>query len=106
MLARQPLRGEIWFVDPPGQPYDPHQPRPALVISSNARNRRSDDFIFIPVFSTGTLGPTRVPLGAGIGGISHDSILFCEEISTLHLDLVRDGPLGRPVPDELLEKAV
>ena len=40
----------------PGQPDDPHQPRPALVISEDVRNRLTDDVIVVPIFSTGRLG--------------------------------------------------
>jgi mRNA-degrading endonuclease toxin of MazEF toxin-antitoxin module len=106
MRAPLPLRGEIWFVDTPGQPYDPHQPRLSLVVSSNARNRNSDDVIVVPIFSNGNLGPTRIPIASGVGGISHDSILFCEEITTLHVDFIRHGPLGRPVSADLLDQVV
>jgi mRNA interferase MazF len=106
VLDPRPVRGEIWFVDTPGQHYDPHQPRPALVVSSNARNRNSDDVIVIPIFSNGNLGPTRLAIDAGVGGLAHDSVLFCEEITTLHVDFVRHGPLGPAVPAELLDRAV
>jgi len=95
--AGHPHRGEIWLVETPNQPDDPHQPRPALVVSENVRNRRSDDIIVVPIFSAGQIGPTRVALRAGVNGLVHDSILFCEEISTLHRTFVIDGPLGDPV---------
>lgn len=96
-------RGEIWSVYTPGQPDDPHQPRPALVISENVRNRMSDDLIVVPIFSRGTLGPTRVALSAGEGGIAHNSILFCEEITTIGKDFLRRGPFGPPVPETVLD---
>src|SRR5438067_1726655 len=48
-----PRRGEIWFVETPNQPDDPHQPRPALIISANVRNRLADDVIVVPIFSRG-----------------------------------------------------
>lgn len=97
-----PLRGEIWTVYTPGQPKDPHQPRPALVVSENVRNRRADDLTVIPIFSEGALGPTRVTVSAGMGGIRRDSVLFCEEITTIHRDFLERGPLGSPVDERLL----
>ncbi|MBI2939550.1 MAG: type II toxin-antitoxin system PemK/MazF family toxin [Chloroflexi bacterium] len=106
MADRPPLRGEIWLVETPGQPYDPHQPRPALVVSANARNWHSDDLTLVPILSRGTFGPTRVAIDAGTGGLPHESVLFCEEIFTIHRDFVSRGPLGPPVPDELLRRVV
>ena len=101
-----PRRGELWSVYTPGQPVDPHQPRPALIISADVRNRLSDDVIVIPIFSAGRLGPTRVALRAGTGGIRHDSILFCDEITTIHRDFLARGPLGPAVPDSVLRQVV
>jgi mRNA-degrading endonuclease toxin of MazEF toxin-antitoxin module len=103
MAGGVPLRGEIWLAYTPGQPTDPHQPRPVLVISADVRNRNRDDVVVIPIFSRGRLGPTRVPLTAGSGGIDHDSVLFCEEITTIDRDFLADGPLGEPVPERILD---
>mgnify|MGYP000856160676 CR=1 FL=1 len=97
-----PRRGEIWLVDLPNQPDDPHQPRPALVISEDIRNRRTDDVIVVPIFSSGRLGPTRLPIRPGPWGLTHESVLFCEEITTLHQSFLVEGPLGRSVPSILL----
>lgn len=100
---RWPRHGEIWRAYTPGQPDDPHQPRPVLIVSVNTRNRLTDDVIVVPIFSQGRLGPTRVPIAAGIGGLAHDSVLFCEEITTLDRDYLEAGPLGPPVTEELLD---
>ncbi len=97
-----PRRGEIWSVWTPGQPEDPHQPRPGLVMSENVRNRSSDDLIVIPIFSDGPLGPTRVPLVAGSGGILRDSVLFCEEITTIAREYLARGPWDGLVDDDTL----
>jgi mRNA-degrading endonuclease toxin of MazEF toxin-antitoxin module len=35
------------------------------------------------MFSRGRVGPTRVPIPAGAGSVPFDSVLFCEEITTL-----------------------
>jgi mRNA-degrading endonuclease toxin of MazEF toxin-antitoxin module len=101
-----PRCGEIWWVYTPGQPYDPHQPRPALIISDNTRNRRADDVIVVPIFSRGTPGPTRVPLAAGEGGLPHDSVIFCEEVATIHHDFLASGPFDPPVSEDVLEAVV
>jgi mRNA-degrading endonuclease toxin of MazEF toxin-antitoxin module len=101
-----PRQGEIWYVNFPNQPNDPHQPRRALVISENVRNFSPDvdDYTVIPIFSEGALGPTRVQLSEGIGGIDHDSVLFCEEITTLFEEFFGDGPAGPPVPRAIIEE--
>jgi mRNA-degrading endonuclease toxin of MazEF toxin-antitoxin module len=101
-----PRRGEIWLVETPNQPDDPHQPRPALVVSEDYRNSRSDDIVLIPIFSSRRLGPTRVAIRAGVGGLSHNSILYCEEIVTLHRSFVIDEPLGDVVSPSLMGRVV
>ena len=106
MLSRRPRRGEIWFVFTPGQPNDPHQPRPALILSADVRNRVSDDSIIVPAFSGQRPGPTRVAIRAGMGGIPRDSTFFCTEVTTLHDDFLADGPLGDLVSNDVLEQVV
>jgi len=91
---QSPRRGEFWTAFTPGQPDDPHQPRPVLVISEDVRNRLRDDVIVVPAFSAGRSGPTRVPVPASSGGLPHDSVLFCEEVTTIDKDFLRRGPLG------------
>jgi mRNA-degrading endonuclease toxin of MazEF toxin-antitoxin module len=97
-----PRRGEIWLVEMPNLPYDPHQPRPALIVSDDHRNRLFDHVIVAPSYSSRRHGPTRIPIRAGTGGIYHDSVLYCEEVTTLHRDFLVDGPLGPPVSPSLL----
>lgn len=106
MREARPLRGEIWSVYTPGQPTDPHQPRPALVISVEERNQVEDDVVVIPVFTRGAIGPTHIPIRGGVGGLGHDSVLFCEEITNLDIDFLGEGPLGDRVPESLLRRVV
>ncbi|MBI2863491.1 MAG: type II toxin-antitoxin system PemK/MazF family toxin [Chloroflexi bacterium] len=106
MKELPPFRGEIWYVYMPGQPTDPHQPRPAVVISADERNQSEDDVIVVPIFTRGELGPTRVPIGEGIGGLRHDSVIFCEEITTLSIEFLDQGPLGDRVPESLLRRVL
>lgn len=106
MREMPPLRGEIWRVYTPGQPGDPHQPRPALVVSVDERNRTEDDVLVVPLFSRGKAGPTHLPVRAGVGGLGHDSVLFCEEVTTIDMDFLEEGPLGDPLPEALLRRVV
>ena len=91
---KSPRRGEFWTVYTPGQPDDPHQARPVLIMSEDVRNRLRDDVIVVPAFSGGRLGPTRVPVPAKSGGLFHDSVLFCEEVTTIDKEFLLRGPLG------------
>lgn len=90
----------------PGQPDDPHQPRPALILSDDVRNRLTDDVIVIPFFSRGRLGPTRVAVPSGAGGMAHASVAFCEEITTVDRDFLGSGPLGRRLEPALMAAIV
>jgi mRNA-degrading endonuclease toxin of MazEF toxin-antitoxin module len=102
-----PRQGEVWYVYFPGRPGDPRQPRPAIVVSENLRNRVRDHLIAVPIYSRGQVGPTRVALPSGAGGLRHDSVAFAEEIATVDRDfLAGDGPLGPPVPPDLLRAVV
>ena len=88
----------------PGQPDDPHQPRPGIVVSEDVRNRLTDDLILVPLFSAGNLGPTRVQLPRGTGGLQRASIAYCEEVTTVDRDFLSRGPLGgRLSPAELAD---
>ena len=101
-----PARGEVWSVRLPGKPDDPHQPRPALVISSDYRNQVADDVIVVPIFSIGADSPTHVRIARGEGGIKKDSVLFCEELTTLELGFLVRGPWGPPVDAGVLRSVV
>ena len=101
-----PRRGEVWDVYTPGQPDDPHQPRPVLVVSADERNQIEDDVVVVPIFSHGAPGPTHIPIRGGTGGLDHDSVLFCEEITTLDVEFLHAGPRGSTLPDPLLRRVV
>lgn len=101
-----PRRGQVWTAFSPGHPDDIHQPRPVLIVSHDVRNRLADDVIVVPIFSVGRLGPTRVSINAGTGGIPHDSVLFCAEITTITHEFLDQGPLGTRVPEALLQEVI
>jgi mRNA-degrading endonuclease toxin of MazEF toxin-antitoxin module len=53
-----------------------------------------DNLIVVPVFSAGQLGPTRISLPARSSGLRHNSVIFCEEITTIDRDFLTRGPVG------------
>lgn len=81
-------RGELWWARIPNQPDDKHQPRPVLIVSEDERNQAKDDILAVPLFSGGPPGPTHIPLPAGEGGTTQESVLFCEEVTCLDVDFV------------------
>jgi mRNA-degrading endonuclease toxin of MazEF toxin-antitoxin module len=100
-----PRRGEVWLAYTPGQPADPHQPRFVLVVSSDVCNRAREHVMVVPIFSTGNLGPTRLVIPSVGTGLRYDSVLFCEELTTLDKSFLADGPRGR-VGSEVLDQVV
>ena len=69
--------------------------RPVLVISIDARNLRSSDVLVIPCTTNLREAPTHVRLARGEGGLPRESVLKCEQITTLmrqDVDLVPLGP--------------
>jgi len=98
-------RGEVWLAQLPGQPSDPHQPRFVLIVSADVRNRARDHVMVVPIFSTGNLGPTRLVISAHGTGLHHESVLFCEELTTFDEDFLESAPRGR-VSTEVLDDVV
>lgn len=76
------------------------------MVSENVRNTVRDDLIVVPMFWRGRAGPTRVPLPAGAGNVPFDSVLFCEEITTLDRDFLASGPLGSPLDGHRMHEVV
>lgn len=101
-----PRRGEIWTVALPNQPTDPHTPRPAVIISTDVRNRLAGDVLVVPLSSTLRQLPTHVFLPAGIGGQLSDSMAKCEHITALDKRFLDRGPLGDPLPENLMREIV
>ena len=97
-----PLRGCLYWVVIPGEPGDKR--RPALVVSVDARNRLASDVLVIPASTTLRVAPTHVRLRKGTAGIRMDSVLKCEQITTLPKSLLSDSALGGPLSLGLLEE--
>ncbi len=96
-----PDRGCLYWVAIPGEPAAKR--RPALVVSVNARNRLADDVLVIPASTTLRPAPTHVRVRKGTGGLPRDSVLKCEQITTLPKRLLGESALGGPLSAALLE---
>ncbi len=96
-----PQRGCLYWVEMPGE-RDAKQ-RPALVVSVDARNRLADDVLVIPASTTLRPAPTHVRLRKGTAGLPRDSVLKCEQITTLPKRLLGASALGGPLSAGLLE---
>lgn len=104
-MSRQnfPKKGEVWWVNLPNQPNDPHQPRVAIVVSRDSRNARTDDYMVVPCFSNMSSNlNTHVVIPAGQGGLPHQSIAKCDQLTTLHKSLLTGGPLGDRINESLM----
>lgn len=96
-----PQSGEIWWVMLPNQPGDPHQPRPALIVSTNGRNKSCNDVVLVPLTSSPGFVPhplVHIHIPAGEGGARRDCYARCDQITTLNKSLLDSkGPLGAPI---------
>ena len=109
MSAADPKRGEVWLAYTPGPARDEaiRHPRFVLIVSADALNRNREHVMVVPIFSTGTLGPTRLVIPADGTGLRQDGVLFCEELTTIDKPLFEPevGPRGH-VDAALLEAVV
>ena len=93
----RPWRTEVWRVNFSNRPNDPHQPRPAVVISNDLRNDFSNSVLAIPISGEerGKLLPTHVFLPKGTGGLHKDSRALCEQIASIDKSCFVEGPIGK-----------
>jgi mRNA interferase MazF len=101
-MNTSPLRGCLYWVKIPGEPEAKR--RPALVVSIDVRNRLANDVLVVPASTTLRPAPTHVRLKKGIGGVLSDSVLKCEQITTLPKQLLSEAALGGPLSGALLEE--
>lgn len=99
-MARFPRRGEVWLVDFPDDP----KSRPALIVSTDARNEFANSVLAVPITSNLRPAPTHVLPPAGQGRLSHDSMARCENVSYLHKSRLTRGPLGGPISPALVRE--
>lgn len=104
VASKFPKKGEVWYVHFPNQPFDPHQPRTAVVVSSDARNVRASDVMVVPTFSQTQYSDTYVVIPGKEGGIPHTSVAKCDLVTTVHKSLLANGPLGEPINELLMLK--
>lgn len=97
-----PQRGCFYWVAIPHEPDSKR--RPALVVSVNARNLLADDVLVIPASTTLRPAPTHVPLRKGTAGLPRNSMLKCEQITTLPKRLLGNSALGGPLSATVLEE--
>src|SRR5436190_13453511 len=74
-----PRRGEIWLVEFPDDP----KSRPALIVSTDARNEFSNSVLAVPLTTNLRPAATHVLLllPRGQGGLDVDSMARCENVS-------------------------
>lgn len=89
-MATFPRRGGIWLVSFPDDP----KARPALIVSLDARNALSNSVLAVPITTNLRPAPTHVLLPARQGGLAHDSMARCENVSYLHKSRLARGPLA------------
>ena len=109
-LSRVPKRGEIWWVKRnPIIPRDPHLPRPAIIVSTDPRNKTWDSVIVVPL-STSLQNPylrfhKLIPKGEG--GLDKESHARCDLVSNIEKScLDPKGPLGPVLPAKLMWRIV
>jgi mRNA interferase MazF len=105
-----PRRGDVWRVNFPNRPNDPHLPRPGVVISNDHLNEYSDAVLVIPITDEGLLKksgllPTHVVLGRGTGGLTKDSRAMCEQIVSVEKSRLIEPPLGT-IPSTIMTALV
>ena len=83
--------------------------RPVLVISTDSRNERANDVVVIPCSTAMRPAPTHVFVARGEGGVLENSVLKCEQITTLRrheVDPVALGPALGPGRIREVERGV
>ncbi len=93
---RNPLRGEIWWVelptDPPGK-----GPRPVVVVSADGRNQnqRANTVMVVPLTTTIHKDvPTQIYLSPGETGLQEASCARAENITVIRKDQLREPRVG------------
>jgi mRNA-degrading endonuclease toxin of MazEF toxin-antitoxin module len=99
-MASFPRRGEVWLVEFPDDP----KSRPALIVSPDVRNEIANSVLAVPVTTNLRPAPTHVLLPAGQGGLVHDSMARCENISYLHKSRLSRGPLAGAISPALMRE--
>ena len=102
-MIEYPKRGEIYLVNLPSKPLDMKN-RPALIVSSDIRNKFADDIIVVPLTTNLRPAPTHILLQEGEGGLSRSSMAKCEQVTTIDKALLIKGPFAGRISDENMKK--
>ncbi len=97
-MAGHPRRGEIWFVDFPDDP----KSRPALIVSLDVRNELANSVLAVPITTNLRPSSTHVALPARQGGLPHNSMARCENVSYIHKSRLSRGPLAGSISPALM----
>lgn len=68
------------------------------------RNQLANDVLVVPASTILRPAPTHVRLKKGQGGVPRDSVLKCEQITTLPKELLSQEALGGPLSGAKLEE--
>jgi mRNA interferase MazF len=89
----------------PNQPDDPHQPRPAIIISRDVRNQVAADVMVVPVFGEPSgYNDSYVAIPAREGGLTKESTAKCDQVTTINKKLLGRGPLGKRIDPALMRQ--
>ncbi len=104
-----PKRGDIWWVEFPQYPKDPHQPRPAVVVSVDHRNERADKVQVVPLSSNNNGHRMNYAIPKDKSGLQYDSCAKCGDITAVAKTMLRGaGPMGtvnKQIVDGIVELA-
>jgi mRNA interferase MazF len=95
-----PVRGEVWLVDlDPTRGREQAGRRPALVISADGLNRsRAGVAIVVPMTTRARDIPSHVEVTPPDGGVRQTSYVRCEDVRSVSLQRLEDGPFGTVSP--------
>ncbi len=89
----------------PNQPNDPHQPRPAIIVSRDMRNQLAPDIMVVPVFGEPSgYNDSFVTVEAGEGGLKKESTAKCDQVTTISKKLLGKGPLADRISPSLMRQ--
>ena len=103
MIGSFPHRGEIYLASLRIRSAR-RKVRPVLVVSPDVRNRWASDILAAPISTHIRPAPTHVLLDRGEGGLSHASVVKCEQITCLDKTLLDPRPFGRPLSSDRMRE--
>lgn len=101
-LRTRVKRGYLWWFDYGGKPH------PGLVVSNNETNERLDHVLIVPVTSTPwKTAKNLVSLPqAGAPGLTKDSYAVCEDLSSIKLQDLGNGPYATITDDTVIANVI